>query len=91
MPAGVAVKTAVVTAFIGLETLRAASWANAAPVEPVAIGVEAVLDIIFVNNHAVLLGNCAGMAPGGNLEMEKLDIGAVGVVPKQGMAGLVQQ
>ena len=48
-PNGMTVKTAVMLVVVLLQTFGSAFRANATLVQPVAVGVEAILDMIFVD------------------------------------------
>jgi hypothetical protein len=52
----VAIKTTIVDKISLLETLIAAFWADAALVQPIPVSVHAVLDMVFVNCDAKLVG-----------------------------------
>ena len=50
LPDGVAIKTTIVDKVSLLETFGTAIRANAALVQPIAVCVEAVLDVVFVDS-----------------------------------------
>lgn len=65
MPDGAAIE-AMVGAAIGLQTTTGAGGAGRALVEPVAVGVQAVLDVIGVDVLAEAFGQAFGFFPGLN-------------------------
>lgn len=69
MPATVAIETAIIVGAVNLNTLGAASRAEAAPVEPIPVGIEAILDIVTVYGDGVRLRDPNGVAPGGDFEL----------------------
>jgi len=52
-----------------LEALAGATRANTAFVEPIAVGIQAILNMIFVERDAKLAGELARFSPGGNFEL----------------------
>lgn len=76
-----AVKTAV-----GIEGIlhgnRVALWAGAALFVPVAVAIEAVLDMLGVYGEVVVVGQTVGLNPGISLHAYKLHVAAVMLVLK---------
>lgn len=50
--------------------------------QPVAIGVEAVLNMINIDGVAVLLAEMSGFVPGGGLELNQFKVTLVSCVAK---------
>ena len=50
---GAATVKALVVGVSFLDNMQATSWALAAPVQPVTIGIQAVLDVVITNSHPV--------------------------------------
>ena len=69
----------------------AAGWACTAGVQPVAVGVQAVLDVVRVQFNGVFAADFSGQFPGLALQFEQLEIAVIRVMPQQGMGQLVQQ
>ena len=65
VPDGFAVKTFVCFG-IFLDTDSATGGASAAAVQPIAVGIQAVLDVLWVDFDVILPGQAAGAVPGGN-------------------------
>ena len=63
-PGSVAIKTTIVDKIPLLETLRAAARADAAFVQPVTVGIEAIFDMTFIDSDFQVTGQGAGSFPG---------------------------
>lgn len=68
-PDGVAIEAVVVRIIVLLEAFGAATRADTALIQPVAVGVQAVLDVVFANFDADLLAQAAGLFPGSQLHL----------------------
>ena len=71
-PDGVAIKALIVCGDFLLQALVIAFGTDAALVEPVAVGVEAVLDVIFGNLYVKVACEQLGSLPGSYFELYKL-------------------
>ena len=91
MPLSVAIEAFIKVIGVVLEALRAAAGAERAAVEPIAVGVQAILDILVVDFDAELLGELAGVGPGGDFQLEELEVSFVGGVAEEAVAGFVEQ
>lgn len=60
-------------------------------VEPVAVGVELVFDVIFVPVDIVLRGEGTGFFPGFTLHFEALDEFVEATMPREGVTELVER
>ena len=69
-PNGVAIKTTIVDKVPLLEALSSAIRTNAAFVQPVAVSIKAILDMVFVDSDAQVLGQAAGPLPGSDFQLE---------------------
>jgi hypothetical protein len=74
-----------------LQAFGAARRADAALMQPVAVGVQAVLDVVLAYFDAKLLRQPAGPLPGVDFQLQQLEITLIRRVAEQGVAGLVQQ
>ena len=74
-----------------LQAFVVACRTDAALVHPVAVGIEAVLDVIFVDTHFELMGYLFGLFPGCHFQFDQLEVSVVAIVLEQGMASLVQE
>ena len=74
---------------VALQADDAAGRAGGALVQPVAVGVEAVLDVLRVDLNLVLLGDGPGALPGVHLQPHQLEVAAVGAVAQIGVPDLV--
>ncbi len=90
LPAGLAVKTAVGGAGL-LKAMDPAGRAGTALVQPIAVGIQAVLDVVVINMRVVAFGQASGGLPGSCLHHEQLKVRFVGGVSKDGVAQLVEQ
>lgn len=87
-PLGVAVITTI-GMHILLQASNRAFGAFAALVEPVAVGVQAVLDMVEVNQMAVFFAEFGGFIPSGGFHLNQFKVGLVTGVVEQGVAHLV--
>lgn len=91
MPAHMAIKAAVKIRMVVLQALGAAAGAQRTAVQPVPVGVDAILDVVAVYRYVKGSGKLLRMVPSGNFQVEELKVGLVGRVLEQTVAGLVQQ
>lgn len=82
---------ATVRTRIRLCTHHGASGAGATAVEPVAIGIQAILHVFRINLDAVVLAKLAGMLPGRKLETNQLKIGFVVGMAEYPMGNLMKE
>ena len=73
MPPGIAVEAGVLAGGF-LQAFVAAGRAGAAAVQPVAVGVQAVLDVVGVNLVAVSCSQIAGRFPGGDFQLKQREV-----------------
>ena len=59
--------------------------------QPIPVGVDAVLQVVLVYFKSVVSSEGAGVFPGGDFQLHELNIMFVIGVPEQGMAKLVQK
>jgi hypothetical protein len=85
-----AIKAAVMGKITLLEGFGGATRANTAFVEPVAVSVQAILDVIGVYVGAELASQLLSPFPGRYFESQQLVIGFVTAVTEEGMAGFVE-
>ena len=53
MPASVTIETAIMTALVGLQALCSTAGADTSSVQPVAVGIEAILNVLIVDRNVV--------------------------------------
>ena len=88
MPDGAAIVT-LVGVFVSLEAAFIARGAGGAHVQPIAITVEVVFDVVLVYGEAVACRELVGFRPGGHFFLQQIYVrGEVGV-PELGMADFV--
>lgn len=74
-----------------LEAYRAAARTRGTLVEPIAIGVQTVLNMIFADSYAKLVCQLLGFLPGCRLKQEQLDVSLITLVSQKGVRCLMKK
>lgn len=75
---------------VGLQAVGAARRAGAAPMQPIAVSVQAVLDVVGTYNNSVAAADFCRLGPSQALHFQKFKITAVAGVSQQAVGQLVQ-
>ena len=74
-----------------LQALSAALRANAPSVNPISIAVQTILNMVFIDRNAKVIGQFFSFLPGHNLQFEQLKVRSVRTVVKKCVASFMQQ
>ena len=77
---------AVVRGAVLLEPVLGAGGAFATRVQPVAVRVETILDMVLIDRNIVFCGEFTGFIPGGDFKLQEFKVTFVGGVAKQTVA-----
>jgi hypothetical protein len=89
MPGSAAIKTFVGTG-VGLGGVDSAPWTFTSPVQPVAVGIQAVLDMVLIDIDPILLTDFGGFVPGLAFQLQQFEVILIILMAKQGVGQLVQ-
>lgn len=70
--------------------MYATIWAAAAFMQPIAVGIKAVLDVVFTDFNLIFTTKFGRQMPGFGLQFQKFQIASVILMFQQGVGQLVQ-